>query len=218
MTQSVLTPLLLSLKISVIATAAAFIVGIFFSWWVAFNKNKLTQFFSIIITIPLVIPPTVLGYYLLVVLGRNSPIGQWFEAVTGQTIIFTWQAAVIAAAIAALPLLVRPIQASFESIDKDTMKAAELDGASKFQLLRYIVIPLSYKGILAGLVLGFARAMGEFGATLMVAGNIPGRTQTLSIAIYDAVQADRMMDAHMMVFILTCATVVFLYLIHRWFK
>lgn len=215
---TIVTPLLLSLRIAAIATFLAFVSGILLSWWFAFRKSKLTNFLSILITIPLVIPPTVLGYYLLLLLGRGSPIGQWVEALTGQPIIFTWKAAVIAAAIAALPLLIRPIQAAFESISQDTIGAAEIDGASKLQVLLHIIIPLAYKGVLAGLVLGFARAMGEFGATLMVAGNIPGKTQTLSIAIYDAVQADRMMDAHLMVLILTVATVFFLYLIHRWFK
>ncbi|MED4018919.1 molybdate ABC transporter permease subunit [Sutcliffiella cohnii] len=215
---SILTPLFLTFKIATIATFIAFVFGVLFSWWFAFNKNKLTNFLSILVTIPLVIPPTVLGYYLLLMLGRGSFIGQWYERIFGQPIVFTWKAAVIAAAIAALPLLIRPIQASFESISKDTIGAAELDGAGKLQLLWYVVMPLAYKGVLAGLVLGFARAMGEFGATLMVAGNIPGKTQTLSIAIYDAVQANRMTDAHMMVIILSVSTILFLYLINRWFK
>ncbi|GLB59539.1 molybdate ABC transporter permease subunit [Cytobacillus sp. NCCP-133] len=216
--ENIITPLMMSLRISIFATLLSFVIGIFLSWWFAFKKNKLTKFLSIIVTIPLVIPPTVLGYYLILLLGRNSFIGQWFEAMTRGPIIFTWKAAVIAAMIASLPLLISPIQAAFESINKDTVDAAELDGSSHFQLLVYIIIPLSYKGILAGLVLGFARAMGEFGATLMVAGNIPGKTQTLSIAIYDAVQANRMADAHLMVIILTSATIFFLYIIHRWFK
>ncbi|MBU9713480.1 molybdate ABC transporter permease subunit [Evansella tamaricis] len=215
---AIITPLLLSLKVSIIATIIAFILGILLAWWFAFNKNRLTSLFSIIVMLPLVIPPTVLGYYLLLILGRNSLLGGIMESITGQPIIFTWKAAVIAASIAALPLLIRPIQASFESIDPETIKAAELDGATKIQLLFFIIVPLAYKGILAGIVLGFARAMGEFGATLMVAGNIPGRTQTLSIAIYDAVQADRMMDAHIMVLILSGATILFLFVIHRLFK
>ncbi|MBT2690590.1 molybdate ABC transporter permease subunit [Bacillus sp. ISL-47] len=216
--ETIIVPLTLSLRIAIFATILAFICGIFLSWWFAFKKNRLTKFLSIIVTIPLVIPPTVLGYYLILLLGRNTHLGKWFETVTGGPVIFTWKAAVIAAMIASLPLLISPIQAAFESINKDTIGAAELDGANQFQLLLYIVIPLAYKGILAGLVLGFARAMGEFGATLMVAGNIPGKTQTLSIAIYDAVQADRMSDAHLMVIILTSATIFFLYIIHRWFK
>lgn len=213
-----MSPLLISLKVATIATFIAFILGILFSWWFAFKKNALTDFLSIIITIPLILPPTVLGYYLLLLIGRNSPLGNWIENLTGQPIIFTWKAAVIAATIASLPLLIRPIQASFESISRKIIDAAQLDGASPFQLFVHIIIPLSYKGVLAGVILGFARAMGEFGATLMVAGNIPGKTQTLSIAIYDAVQADRMMDAHIMVIILTLSTVLFLYAIHRWFN
>jgi molybdate transport system permease protein len=215
---TILTPLLLSLRISVVATGFAFVVGVLLAWWFAFYKSKLTQLLSILVTIPLIVPPTVLGYYLLILLGRNSTLGQWVENVTGQPIIFTWKAAVIAAAIAALPLLIRPIQASFESIDEGILDAAKLDGAGHWQLLKLIIVPLAYKGVLAGLVLGFARAMGEFGATIMVAGNIPGKTQTLSIAIYDAVQANRMMDAHLMVLALSATTIIFLILLSRWYK
>ncbi|WP_368503026.1 molybdate ABC transporter permease subunit [Alkalihalophilus sp. As8PL] len=215
---TILTPLLLSLRISVVATGFAFVVGVLLAWWFAFYKSKLTQLLSILVTIPLIVPPTVLGYYLLILLGRNSTLGQWVESLTGQPIIFTWKAAVIAAAIAALPLLIRPIQASFESIDEGILDAAKLDGAGHWQLLKLIIVPLAYKGILAGLVLGFARAMGEFGATIMVAGNIPGKTQTLSIAIYDAVQANRMMDAHLMVLALSATTIIFLILLSRWYK
>jgi molybdate transport system permease protein len=215
---TILTPLLLSLRISVVATGCAFVVGVLLAWWFAFYKSKLTQLLSILVTIPLIVPPTVLGYYLLILLGRNSTLGQWVENVTGQPIIFTWKAAVIAAAIAALPLLIRPIQASFESIDEGILDAAKLDGAGHWQLLKLIIVPLAYKGVLAGLVLGFARAMGEFGATIMVAGNIPGKTQTLSIAIYDAVQANRMMDAHLMVLALSATTIIFLILLSRWYK
>ncbi|WP_100404910.1 molybdate ABC transporter permease subunit [Bacillus solitudinis] len=216
--ETIITPLLLSLKIASIATIFAFIIGIICAWWFAFSKSKLTNILSILVTLPLVIPPTVLGYYLLLLLGRNSLLGKWLEALTGQPIIFTWKAAVVAASIAALPLLIRPIQASFESIDPEIIGAAEVDGATKMQSLIYIITPLAYKGVLAGVVLGFARAMGEFGATLMIAGNIPGKTQTLSIAIYDAVQANRMIDAHLMVIILSGTTILFLIMIHKWFK
>lgn len=209
----ILTPLLLSLKIATFATLIAFFIGIVFAWWFALHKNKLTSLLSIIITVPLILPPTVLGYYLLVLFSRNSILGQWLDWL-GIPIIFTARGAIIAAAIAALPLLIRPIQAAFEGIDRETIKAAELDGATRLQVLTYIIAPLSYKGILAGTVLGFARAMGEFGATLMIAGNIPGRTQTLSIAIYDAVQANRMTDAHLMVIILTLTTFLILFMLH----
>lgn len=217
MLESIAGPLRLSLQISLFATFFAFIAGVLLAWVFAYHKNRFTSILSIIVTIPLILPPTVLGYYLLVVLGRNSWIGQLYEAITGGPIVFTWQAAVIAASIAALPLLVRPMQAAFESIDTDYFGAARLDGASSWQLLRFIVMPIAWRGVLAGLVLGFARAMGEFGATLMVAGNIPGRTQTLSIAVYDAVQADRIAEANFMAAVLTIFTIVILYLVHRRF-
>lgn len=201
-----------------LATLFSFIIGVLCAWWFSFYKSKLTEFISILVTIPLILPPTVLGYYLILLLGRNSTLGSWMERITGDPVVFTWKAAVIAATIAALPLLIRPIQSAFESVDIDTIKASRLDGAGKLQELLYIILPLSYKGVLAGVVLGFARAMGEFGATIMVAGNIPGKTQTLSIAIYDAVQANRMSDAHLMVIILSGSTFLFLYIIHRWIK
>ncbi|WP_245922638.1 molybdate ABC transporter permease subunit [Alkalicoccus saliphilus] len=216
--EAVWTPLLLSLRVALVATAAAFTAGVLLAWLFAFYKNRWTSFLSILVTLPLILPPTVLGYYLLVSIGRNSFIGRSYEQLTGGPLVFTWQAAVIAAAIAALPLLIRPIQAAFESVDIEYLGAAKLDGASSWQLLYYIIMPLAWRGILAGLVLGFARAMGEFGATLMVAGSIPGRTQTLSLAIYDAVQGDRMAEANMMVLILSVTTITILLLVHRRFS
>ncbi|WP_018924779.1 molybdate ABC transporter permease subunit [Salsuginibacillus kocurii] len=200
-------PLYLSLKVSILATVIAFVIGVLLAALFAFRKNGWTRLLSLITTLPLILPPTVLGYYILVTLGRNSWLGQTYEQIVGQPLVFTWQAAVIAASIAALPLLVRPIQASFESIDEEVIEAAKIDGAARRELFVHVILPLSYKGIIGGIVMGFARAMGEFGATLMVAGNIPGRTQTLSIAIYDAVQANRMEDAHLMVLILSIITI-----------
>ncbi|PYZ98969.1 molybdate ABC transporter permease subunit [Alteribacter lacisalsi] len=208
-------PLYLSLKVAATATFIAFIAGVLLAWLFTMKKNIWTETLSLLIMLPLVLPPTVLGYYLLVGLGRRSWLGQWYETLTGSPLVFTWQAAVIAASIAALPLIVRPMQAAFESISRQSLEAAQLDGANQWQLLIRIILPLSVQGILAGLILGFARAMGEFGATLMVAGNIPGQTQTLSIAIYDAVQANRMDDAHLMVVVLSVITIGFLFLITR---
>lgn len=209
-------PLYLSLKIAFIATILSFILGIIFAWIFTFKKNAWTELLSLLVTLPLILPPTVLGYYLLIAIGNNSTLGRLIESLTGGQLIFTWKAAVIAATIASLPLLIRPIQVAFESIEADILNSARLDGATNWDLLRAVILPLSYKGVLAGVVLGFARAMGEFGATLMVAGNIPGKTQTLSIAIYDAVQANRMMDAHTMVLILSIATITILFIVHRW--
>ncbi|CAM3869736.1 molybdate ABC transporter permease subunit [Alkalicoccus chagannorensis] len=211
-------PLYLSLKVSVIATAAAFVIGILFAWLVTVHKNRWTELLSLILMLPLVLPPTVVGYYLLVTLGTNSWFGAALERITGSSILFTWQAAVIAASIAALPLIIRPMQAAFDSIHPGTLEAAQLDGANQWQIFRRIMLPLSYRGIMAGIVLGFARAMGEFGATIMVAGNIPGQTQTLSIAIYDAVQANRMADANIMVLVLSVTTIAILLLATTVFK
>ncbi|WP_252315473.1 molybdate ABC transporter permease subunit [Sinobaca sp. H24] len=205
-------PLFLSLQVAVIATGIAFAVGVVFAWLVTVHKNKWTELLSLLMMLPLVLPPTVVGYYLLLTLGTNSWIGRTAERITGSTILFTWQAAVIAASIAALPLIIRPMQAAFESIHKGSLEAAQLDGANQWQIFYKIMVPLAYRGIIAGIVLGFARAMGEFGATIMVAGNIPGRTQTLSIAIYDAVQANRMEEAHIMVLVLSITTISILLL------
>ena len=214
--ETILFPLYLSLKIALIATIFSFILGIVFAWIFTFKKNAWTELLSLLVTLPLILPPTVLGYYLLIAIGNNSTLGRLIETLTGGQLIFTWKAAVIAATIASLPLLIRPIQVAFESIETDILNSARLDGATNWDLLRSVILPLSYKGVLAGLVLGFARAMGEFGATLMVAGNIPGKTQTLSIAIYDAVQANRMIDAHTMVLILSIVTITILFIVHRW--
>ncbi|WP_252314765.1 molybdate ABC transporter permease subunit [Sinobaca sp. H24] len=200
-------PLFLSLQVAVIATGIAFIIGILFAWLVTVHKNKWTELLSLLMMLPLVLPPTVVGYYLLLTLGTNSWIGRTVESMTGSSILFTWQAAVIAASIAALPLIIRPMQAAFDSIHQGSLEAAQLDGANQWQIFYKIMIPLAYRGIIAGIVLGFARAMGEFGATIMVAGNIPGQTQTLSIAIYDAVQANRMEEANMMVIVLSVTTI-----------
>ncbi|SDI57234.1 molybdate ABC transporter permease subunit [Alteribacillus bidgolensis] len=211
-------PLLLSLQVAVIATSTSFVFGIILAWIFTVYHNKWTELLSLMMMLPLVLPPTVLGYYIMLLLGSNSWIGRFIEAVSGSTVLFTWQAAVIAAAIAALPLIIRPMQAAFESINTNTLEAAQLDGASKWQIFIRIMTPLSYKGMIAGVVLGFARAIGEFGATLMVAGNIPGKTQTLSIAIYDSVQANRMNEAHLMVMVLSITTILILLVTTKFLK
>ncbi|SDI23551.1 molybdate transport system permease protein [Alteribacillus persepolensis] len=218
MIESIGIPLWLSLKVAGLATILSFLIGVVLAWIFAVFPNKLTRFLSLVIMLPLVLPPTVLGFYLLILLGEGSWIGKVIETIFGSTVLFTWQAAVIAASIASLPLIVRPIQTAFESIDPYVLEAAQLDGANRWQIFFGIMIPLSYKGIVGGVILGFARAMGEFGATLMVAGNIPGKTQTLSIAIYDAVQANRMMEANMMVVVLSLTTIGILLVTTKFLK
>ena len=184
-----LTPLWLTLKVAVLATALAGLVGIALGWWMArkrFPGHALTDSF---LMLPMVLPPTVLGYYLIVVVGRNGVLGRYLDQWFGINLMFTWQGAVIAASIVSLPLIYKAARAAVEDADPRMALAARTLGAGEWEIFLRISLPLAGRGVLAGLMLAFARAMGEFGATLMIAGNLPGKTQTLSIAVYDAVQA-----------------------------
>ena len=187
-----LFPLGLSFRVAAVATLLNLAVGLPLALFLARARFRGRGLLSAAITLPLVLPPTVLGYYLLVIMGRQGPVGTFLEGTFGLTLVFTWYAAVVASAIVALPLLVRSAQAAFESIDPKLEDAARTLGRSELNLFLTVTIPLAWRGILAGTVLAFARALGEFGATLMVAGNMPGVTQTLPVAIYDAVQAGNM--------------------------
>ncbi|HYN27399.1 MAG TPA: molybdate ABC transporter permease subunit, partial [Burkholderiales bacterium] len=160
--------------------------------------------------LPMVMPPTVLGYYILVLVGRRGPIGAWLDSTFGITLIFTWQGAVIASTLVAFPLVYKASATAFEGVDRQYEQAARVLGKSEWAVFLRVTLPLAWRGILAGSMLGFARALGEFGATLMVAGNIPGRTQTLSIAIYDAVEAGRDEAANFLVIVtsVVCITVL----------
>lgn len=184
-----LSPLWLTLKVAALATALALILGVAAARALGRRDGIVRDLAESILTLPLVLPPTVLGYYLLVVLGRNGAIGGWLHATFGISLIFTWQGAVIAAAIAAFPLILRAARAAFRDVDPQLERAARTLGANATAVFFRVSLPLAWRGIAAGALLAFARAMGEFGATLMVAGSLPGRTQTLSIAIYNAVMA-----------------------------
>lgn len=183
------TALALSLKVACWATAIALVLGVAVGFLLARRRFPGRELLDTILTLPMVMPPTVLGYYLLVLLGRQGWIGQRLQDWFGINLIFTWQGAVIAAAIVAFPLVFKPARAAFETVDGRLEDAARVLGISEAALFLRVTLPLAWRGILAGALLAFARAMGEFGATLMVAGSIPGRTQTLSIAVYEAVQA-----------------------------
>src|SRR3990172_5958840 len=184
-----LFPLLLTVKVSFIATIFTASIGLVLGWILARKKFFGKTVLDILIMQPLVIPPTVLGYYLLSAFGIGSPIGRFFDGVLGIQIVFTWKGAVLAAMISSLPLFVKPAKAAIEGVGDDLENAARLLGKTELYIFRTITLPIAWRGILAGVVMAFARATGEFGATLMVAGNIPGRTQTLPIAIYDAGQS-----------------------------
>lgn len=181
--------LALSLKVAGCATALNLVAGVGVGYALARTRFPGRDLLDALLTLPMVMPPTVLGYYLLVLLGRRSWLGEWLHAQFGINLIFTWQGAVIAASIVAFPLVFKPARAAFEAVDGQFEQAARVLGISELGVFFRITLPLAWRGILAGVLLAFARALGEFGATLMVAGSIPGKTQTLSIAVYEAVQA-----------------------------
>ena len=208
-------PLYLTLKVSVAATFFSVIIGLGLAYLMARRGFWGKGVLDALIMQPLVIPPTVLGYYLLVLLGRSGPLGRFLEDTLGITLVFTWKGAVIAAFVASLPLFVRPARAAIEGVDRNLENAARLLGKTEWEILKTITIPLAWRGIAAGSVMAFARATGEFGATLMVAGNIPGLTQTLPIAIYDAVQMGNTKMANILVGIITLFSFSVLYFVNR---
>src|SRR3990170_1437023 len=197
-----LFPLFLTIKVSFFATVLTIAVGLALAWVMAKRDFWGKGLLDVVIMQPLVIPPTVLGYYLLALFGRSGWLGQLLDSI-GVEIVFTWKGAVVAAFISSLPLFVKPARAALEGVGTDLENAARLLGKTEWQVIRTITLPLAWRGILAGAVMAFARATGEFGATLMVAGNIPGVTQTLPIAIYDAVQSGESGAANLLVLIIT---------------
>ncbi len=193
------SPYLLSLQVTALATILLFVFGLGIAIFLARVRFPGEIILSTILSLPLVLPPSVIGFYLLLTLGRGSPLQKWF----GIDILFTWQAAAIASAIVALPIIVEAARAAILDVNPKLEEAARSLGASEIQVLWQITLPLARSGILAGFILAVARALGEFGATLMVAGNIPERTQTLPLAIYDAVQNREYGEANLMVLIMT---------------
>ncbi|HIL22267.1 MAG: molybdenum ABC transporter permease subunit [Pseudomonadales bacterium 32-61-5] len=208
--EPVWTALALSLKVAGFATAITLVLGTATGFLLARLRFPGRDLLDSLLTLPMVLPPTVLGYYLLVLLGRRSTFGAWLHDSFGINLIFTWQGAVIAASIVAFPLVFKPARAAFEGVDGQLENAARVLGISELAIFFRVTLPLAWRGILAGVLLAFARALGEFGATLMVAGSIPGKTQTLSIAVYEAVQAGQDDVANTLVLItsLVCVTVL----------
>ena len=207
-----LSPLWLTLKVAALATLLALVAGVGAARALGRRSGIVRDTAESLLTLPLVLPPTVLGYYLLVVLGRNGAIGGWLHSIFGISLIFTWQGAVIAAAIAAFPLILRAARAAFRDVDPQLERAARSLGLNEAAVFFRVSLPLAWRGIGAGALLAFARAMGEFGATLMVAGSLPGRTQTLSIAIYNAVMAGDDARAQALVLVALAVAVVALVL------
>lgn len=182
-------PLWLSLRVAGTATVVAATLGIAAAYLLAKGRFRGRNLLEAILTLPIVLPPTVLGYYLLTTLGVNSPIGRAWEQTFGSPLVFTPTAAVIAASISALPFVVRTARAAIEGVDPRLEATARIAGHPEWRVAALVTLPSAQRGLTAGVALGFARALGDFGATVMVAGNIPGRTQTLPISVYDAVQA-----------------------------
>ena len=208
-------PLWLSLRVAAISTALALAAGLWLAWILVNRSFRGKEVLDAAVTLPLVLPPTVLGYYLLVLLGRASPVGKLYEWAFGGPLVFTWQAAVVASLFHSTPLLVKSARAAFESVDRSYERAARNLGATELRLFWRVTLPLVRRSILAAAALAFARSLGDFGVTLMIAGNIPGRTQTVSVAIYDAVEAGNGATARVLVVIVSALALVILTLANR---
>ncbi|MDO8670638.1 MAG: molybdate ABC transporter permease subunit [Dehalococcoidia bacterium] len=215
MTDIDLFPLYLSLKVAFAATGVSFVVGLSIAWMLARLSFVGKSLVASLVMLPMVLPPTVLGYYLLVMIGRQGFLGRFLAETFGVSLVFTWEAAVIASSIVSIPLLVRAAQAAFEGVDRSFENAARTLGRSEPAIFFTVTAPLAWRGILAGTTLAFLRALGEFGATLMVAGNIPGQTQTMPIAIYDAVQAGNTPLANLLVGVVTVTAIAVLLILDR---
>jgi molybdate transport system permease protein len=182
-------PLWLSLRVSLIATMVAGVVGVALAYLLAKWRSRWASVVEALVTLPIVLPPTVLGYYLLTLLGTRSALGGAWQSAFGSPLVFTESGAVVAATVSALPFVIRAARAAISNVDTRVEESARVMGLSEWSVARVVTLPLAARGIGAGVALGFARALGDFGATVMVAGNIPGQTQTLPVAVYDAVQA-----------------------------
>ena len=210
------SPLFISLRVAGVATFLTFFIGLYAAHKISdFKKGK--AFFDSIFTLPLILPPTVLGFFLLIIFGRNSIIGAFFQSV-GVNIVFSWIGAVVASSVVAFPLMYRTSLGAFEQIDENVINSAKTLGISKLKIFWLIKVPMAKSGILAGTILAFARALGEFGATIMVAGNIPDRTQTMAVAVFSAVMAGNRELAYIWVAIILTVSVILITLMNYFAK
>ena len=209
------SPLWISLKTAFLATIITSTIGIFISYKMANYKGRGRGIIDGIFTLPLILPPTVIGFFLLLLCGKNGFVGKIFMSFN-KNIIFSWSATVIAAVVVAFPMMYRTCRSAFEQIDKNMILAARTLGLSETKIFFKIAIPLAWPGIIGGLVLSFARALGEFGATLMIAGNIPGRTQTMPVAIFFAVESGDMNKAMLWVLIIVAISFIMIFLLNYW--
>ncbi|MFT5872714.1 MAG: molybdate transport system permease protein [Clostridium sp.] len=212
---SELSPLWISIKTAFTATFIVFFIGIYAAWFMSRYKGCARGILDGILTLPMVLPPTVLGFILLMIIGKNYPIGKLLNGF-GITLIFTWAATVIAATVVAFPLMYRTCVGAFSQIDVNVLNAARTLGASEWKIFWKVAVPLAWPGIAAGTVLSFARALGEFGATMMIAGSIPGKTQTIPIAIYFAVIAGENGNAIKWVILIFIISLTVMVLSDKW--
>ena len=210
-----LSPLWISISTALLATLITFFLGIIVAYRIVNYKGIFKGLIDGLLTLPLILPPTVIGFFLLLLFGKNGPIGNLLE-VFNLSVIFTWSATVIAATVVSFPLMYRTTRSAFEQIDNNIISAARTLGLSELKIFLKIAIPLSWPGIIGGVVLSFARAMGEFGATLMIAGNIPGKTQTMPLAIFFAVEGGDMNKAYLWVIIIVSISLIMILLLNYW--
>lgn len=212
---SVLFSVMLSIQVATIATFFVGLAGIAIGYVLAMKNFRGKTLVDVLCTLPLVLPPSVTGYYLIILFGRNGVLGKPLYEWTGWNIMFSWQAAVLASFVVALPLMVRTARAALETVDPDLIRASYTLGRSEAETFFRITLPLAKRGIYAGAILSFARAMGEFGATIMVAGNIPGRTDTMPIAIYSCAGSGDWQKAHILAALFTVISALFLLVANR---
>jgi len=208
-------PLWISIKTAMVATIITFFLGIIVSYWMSNFKGKSKGIIDGLFTLPLILPPTVVGFFLLLICGKNGLVGNILK-LFNTSLIFTWSATVLAAIVVSFPMMYRTTRSAFEQIDINIISAARTLGLSEFKIFYKIAIPLAMPGIIGGLVLSFARAMGEFGATLMIAGNIPGRTQTMPLAIFFAAESGDMQKAMLWVIIIVTLSLFLILILNYW--
>lgn len=211
-------PIFLSIRVALLATVIAFFLGVLFAYLLTKKKVPGKNIWETILILPMILPPSIVGYLLLKVFGKRGPIGAFLLDTFGIQIVFTWIACVIAATVVALPLMYQNAKGAFQSVDPSYELAAKTLGSSSFKVFRTVTFPLSGPGIVSGIVLTFARALGEFGATLMLAGNIPGKTQTIPTAIYYAVVVGKDEKASMLVLIMVLFSFALVFGLNMWLK
>ena len=205
---------IISIKVSLISVLITFFISITFIYFNSYKKNKKKSIMDILILLPMFIPPSAIGYIILITLGKNSFIGVILEKYFNIRIIFTIQACIIASVIVTLPLMYQSIKTSIFAIDQDIINASKLDGASDFKIFTKIILPLCKNGIYSGILLSFARSLGEFGATILVAGNIPGKTQTLPMAMYNAIEANQTKTTIIILFVILSISILLIIIYH----